>query len=343
MNIALHISEDDFQNFGINFNLQVALTLANTHPEDHYILIFDHPIHLNELPINCTTVLTGPVIKNRLSYYYWYEFKLPSILKKYNAAVFIPHPECFSSKIKLKQLYIIQQHTNKKSVVKQRNKDIEKAAAILNVPKEFSPSSKFIDQTYNVPYGMPEIFEPLLFDAKEAIKKQYSFEHDYFFAIIPPGEKTFLKTMLKSFSHFKKWQKSSLKLIILTAPHSIDDFHLYKFREDVTLKYFQQTTIAERASLLAASYCNIVMNEIDLISSVKCASPSILVGKNENLFDDASLYAAADEKSLSKQMITVYKDEYLRNQLIQESASLAVNYTWNQAAAIVYKAITSIQ
>lgn len=343
MNIAFHISEDDLYEFGINFNLQVAVNLARAHAENHYILISDHAFDYPALPENCTTVLTGPAIKNRLSNYYWYTFKLPAVLKKYNADIFIPQHNCFNGSLKLKQLYVIQQNPAGKSFIRQQHKDLAKAAAILHITKSYIPSSKFTDKVFEVPYDMPEVFHPYNFIEKEAVKKQHSHDNDYFFAIIRPGQESFSKTLLKAFSHFKKWQKSSLKLIILTEQLGIPDFHLYKFREDVEIKYVQQTSIKERAALLASSYCNMLMNEKDLISSVKCGSPSILVGDKENLFDDAALYATADEKSLSKQMILVYKDEYLRNQLIREAGSLAQIYTWQNAADIVYKAISSIQ
>lgn len=343
MNIALHISEDTFETWGINFNVQIALTLASSHKENRYFLLLDHPQELNELPENCTKILVGPAIKNRLSLYYWYQFKLPSVLKKIHADIFIPHHNCFSKKLKPKQFYTIQQTDKNKSFLRQQHKDLQLANGIFQLLKSDKIPSKYIDKTYEVSYGFAPIFRGYSFTEKEHIKKEYSDENDYFFAVVPTGEETLIKTLLKAFSHFKKWQKSSLKLIILTDVLGISDFHLYKFREDVEIKYRQQTSLDVKAALMACSYCNIMMEQKDIIASVRCLTPSIFISDKEHVFDDAALYATADEKSLSKQMILVYKDEYLRNQIIRECESTALLYTWENAAEIVYNAISSIQ
>lgn len=343
MNIALHISEDTFRHYGLNFNLQISLNLAFAHPEDHYILMLDHPFETGMLPSNCTTVLMGPAIKNRLSLYYWYQFKLPAVLKKYNADIFFPQHNCFCSKTKTKQIFTLQQSEKQKAFVKQQYKDQESANAVFSTLKKEKLPSKFIDKTFDIPYGLPDVFHPYTFAQKENIKKENSKESEYFFAIIPSGEEAFIKTLLKAFSHFKKWQKSSLKLIILTEKLGIDDFHLYKFREDVEIKYARHTDLNLQAALIASAYCNILIDEKDVVASIRCSSPSIFISENENAFDDAALYASGDEKSLSKQMILVYKDEYLRNQIIQETELSAPHYTWQNAANIVYKAISSLQ
>ncbi|MEO5967799.1 MAG: hypothetical protein ABIP69_06030, partial [Ferruginibacter sp.] len=85
MTIAVHISSKIKNDFFLN----CFLSYASQNIDDHIILISDGKFNVSKtLPVNCTPVSLEPLIKNQLLKYYWYNFKLPSILNRYSADVY---------------------------------------------------------------------------------------------------------------------------------------------------------------------------------------------------------------------------------------------------------------
>ena len=332
MTVAFHISEDPFAVYGGNFNFNIAVALATINTVDHFILIYDSVPPPVSVPANCTIVQLSPLIKNNLSKYYWYNIKLPAVLKKYSVDIFFPHHGSFCSSTSVKQFFVIHDKSDVQT------KLISKAAVVLQtVPDNFKLNRKIIETRF----GFDKSFKPLSFSEKETIKQRFSEEREYFFTRILPADNERMRTLLKSFSHFKKWQRSSLKLIILTDKNPVADLHLYKFRADVKIIFEKDISVSERSELISASYATIAYDQIAAIAAVKCSSPVIYISSSENLYGDAMLYALQDEKNISKQMIHIYKDEQLRNSIIEESALLSSKYTWENTAVAVNEAIES--
>src|ERR1700709_1229022 len=96
MTIAVHIAVPEVQNdLSTNFIYNCFIILAATFPGNHYIFIFDKPFSpalITEK--NITPVLAGPQTKNRLMQYYFYNFKLPRLLNKYNVDYFVSAEVC---------------------------------------------------------------------------------------------------------------------------------------------------------------------------------------------------------------------------------------------------------
>ena len=84
MTVAAHITSDK-ENV-LSFLSDHLPVLASKNLDDHFIFFTDkiYPPATFKGG-NITQVLISPQIKNSLLLYYWYNYKLPALLKKYNA------------------------------------------------------------------------------------------------------------------------------------------------------------------------------------------------------------------------------------------------------------------
>jgi hypothetical protein len=205
-----------------------------------------------------------------------------------------------------------------------------------------------IDQKkLSVIYGGPsKIFQPVYDEIKIFIKEKYTEGKEYFVyrgVIILPNN---IIPLLKGFSLFKKRQKSSMKLVLLGRIAWHNDFdkiiNTYKYREDVIV--INDATITEEPEILAAAYAMIQPytsnNLLFLFDAMQCHVP-VLTENNpvfKDITSDAVLYFdSAKEIDIAERLMLIYKDEALRNGLIEKGKNLIEDYNWKRTMEIVRK------
>src|SRR4029079_8716372 len=72
------------------FTFEVFKYLTINHPEHQFIFIFDRPFDRRFIfSSNITPLVTGPPARHPLLWKYWYDVKIPLILKKHKTAHFL--------------------------------------------------------------------------------------------------------------------------------------------------------------------------------------------------------------------------------------------------------------
>ena len=99
MRIAVNtrfLLSDYLEGYG-HFLQEIFSRLVKAHPEHEFIFIFDRPFDQKFIfGKNVTPIVAGPPARHPLLWKYWYDFKLPAVLKKYKADVFFS-PDGFCS------------------------------------------------------------------------------------------------------------------------------------------------------------------------------------------------------------------------------------------------------
>ena len=76
------------------------------------IILFSYSTSLLQHPLigskNITPVLLGPVLKNRLLKHYWYQFKLPRVLDRYRADVYVNQDKMACLRTGTAQMMIVE-------------------------------------------------------------------------------------------------------------------------------------------------------------------------------------------------------------------------------------------
>src|SRR5689334_13802185 len=213
------------------FVFEVFKYLTSSYPEHEFIFIFDRPFDKRFLfSPNIIPVVVGPPARHPLLWKYWYDFRIPSVLKKYKADVFVSvdglcslrtHvPRClvvhdvaflhYPSHIKRSHLYFFKKYIPK---------FLQKAKSIATV-SEFSKKDilshyKTGAEKINIVYSAAkEIFKPITAEIARATKEKYTSGNEYFLYIGAIHPRKNLVNLLKAFSIFKKRLKSNMKLVL---------------------------------------------------------------------------------------------------------------------------------
>ncbi len=353
MTIAVHIPSDK-----INGLLHTtALIFAAQHSDDHFI--FFNEKDLSFPAGNCTQVIISPKLKNKLLRHYWYNYKLPSLLKRYNADAFISGAGMISLKADLDQYLVFEEEVfasekNANSYYKKifRNallkvkmifvaEDIFKTNAAVHLPE--------IENKIKVCYhGFGEKQVQLPYTEQQKIKDEHTEGYDYFLYPVTNTSSEYLITVLKALSLFKKRQRSSLKLVLLLKQNIgeyglIEDFKNYKYRDDVMLIKDRKdiTPDITRSAYAMIYFCEYAQMNTTL-KAMYAGIPVIAEATplNDVIFGSMVLSAENNAGALAEKMMFIYKDEEERNRLMATGHSFTYKYDAQAAAEAIWSGVT---
>ncbi len=198
-----------------------------------------------------------------------------------------------------------------------------------------------------VPASASSSFQPLSWSERQAVKMQYTQGKEYFIANAKSNTEATFTSLLKAFSAFKKWQHSSMKLVVcgkLSFTQTTEwkeKINSYKYRDDVVMiSAEEETSIALLASAYAFLHTSPQQADvISLLEAMQCETPCLSFSTNdikEYAGDAAILIDNNDYEQLSDKMILLYKDEALRSRLIEEGKKQAQLYTREKALQMLY-------
>ena len=349
MNIVAHLpalSEPEF-NGTQGLIVETSFLQVNQRSEHKFIIITDKR-SAEQFPFysNMETIILKPVSKNGLLKKIWFDVKLPIILKKVRADLFISFHNACSSTVSIPQYMFVQ------DLEKAKKTHIKKAQFLL-VPNNLM-KKELIEK-----YGVPEkkitvvypsankMFEPINEEEKAIIKNEYSEGKEFFlFNSIFSRKQDFID-LLKSFSHFKKRQQSNFRLLLTIAINPFFEKSLagYKYRSDV--KFIDTNNKHEQVLITASAYAVVLpfnSNEdlMAALNTMRSGVPVIAVKNSvvNEVAEDAALYAETEAtKDVGEKMIQVYTNESYRSKLIGKGKELAAIYTDEKAAKILWQSI----
>lgn len=353
MTIAVHIPSDKAG--GLLHTS--ALLLAAQHPDDHFIFFSEKA--LNPGSGNCTQVIIAPKLKNRLLRHYWYNYKLPSSLKRYNADAFISTAGMISLKADIDQYLVFEEEifkpeksTNnyykkiyKNALLKAKkifvSEELFKANAIDHLPEGESR----IKVCY---HGFGEKQGQLSYPEQQKIKDAHTEGYDYFLYPVTDTSSAHLITVLKALSLFKKRQRSSLKLVLLLKQNIgefelIKDFKNYKYKDDVIFIKDKKDISSEiiRSAYAMIYFCEYAQMNTAL-KAMHAGIPLITeaTALSSALFAGVTLSAENSPGPLAEKMMEVYKDEDGRNRLAATGHSFTYKYDAQAAADAIWSGVT---
>ena len=349
------------------FLYETFIRITKDHPEHEFIFIFDRPADPKFIfSSNVKTVVTGPAARHPLLWKLWYDVKVPAILRKYKADIFVSCDGFCSLSAKIPQCLVLHDLAflhypsfNKKSHLlfykRYTPKFIAKAKMVATV-SEFSKqdiitSYKTDTDKINVVYnGVKEIFRPLTTEEKEWVKNTYTEGKPYFVYTGSIHPRKNLINLLKAFSAFKKRQQSGYKLILAGRlawkyESFIKDLKSYKYRNDVVLTGYLDES--ELVKVTGAAYAMVYPSlwegfGVPTLEAMRCDVPVITSSHSamQEITKDAAVYADPDDyQDIADKMMLLYKDENLCAAKINHGRVVVQQYTWDQTADLLWKTI----
>lgn len=363
---AIFLQNNPSEGYG-HYITEVLKRLIQLHPDDEFILLYDRPWLKNIFTAtNVTEVLVPPSARHPLGFTFWYDVKAPLALRKRKPDVwlqpygfcsltsrvpqvlmihdlaFLHHPQYISWYHRLYYRWLTPAFARK-------------ARSIITVS---AFSKQDIMQHYRIPESKIRVipgaarygFMPLDWEARQAVKDGYADGREYFLFVggIHPRKNLF--HLLKAFSQFKKWQHSSMKLLVAgrKAWHSddlLEKLNTYKYREDVVLLGYLPDDQLQRVT--AAAYALVYPSWFEgfglpILEAMQSGTPVICSNTSsmpEVAGDAALLIDPADTDAIAKEMLNLYRNEGIRNALIEKGHQRAAGFSWDTTTQQVYQAL----
>jgi len=285
-------------------------------------------------------------IKPGFFYQYRLEKKVVQIIKKIKADVLFSFDAILNSTCSQSAfMSSLNKKQNFSATKLQRLKTIFVLSEIVKATliEKHKVDVKKIKMLYGGPSG---IFVPVSEEQKTLIKEKYTGGKEYFFYLRnTKNAKVIL--LLKAFSFFKKRQKSEMKLLIVEKMSPKAEFDklisTYKYRDELVI--VNPSNEIEEAQLVASAYAIIesyIEHGLFVFNAMKCGVPVLIPGLSPlaTITGDAVFYFESENyEDIADKMMLVYKDELLRNRLIEKGKELVNQYSWEKTAEVVWQSL----
>ncbi len=341
--------------------------ITKKYPEHEFIFIFDRSVDKQFVfEKNVRTVVTGPPARHPLLWKFWYDVKIPAILKKYKADVFISCDGFCSLTTRVPQCVIIHDLSflhfplfNKKShslfYKKYTAKFLNKASSIatvsefskLDIIKNYKIAPSKIDIIYS---ASKEIFHPVSEEEKRITKNKYTESKDYFVYTGAIHPRKNLLNLLRAFSVFKNRQQSNLKLLLAGRlawkyDSFLENLKTYKYKSDVVMTGYLEED--ELVKVIGSAYGLVYPSLLEgfgvpVLEAMGSEVPVITSSNSsmQEIAGNAALYADPQNyNDIADKMMLLYKDERLRKELIQNGKNIFSQYSWSRTADLLWQTI----
>lgn len=156
--------------------------------------------------------------------------------------------------------------------------------------------------------------------------------------------------LLKAFSVFKKRQQTNMKLVLTGRlawkyESFTESLQTYKYRNDVVMTGYVPED--ELVKIIGAAYSLVYPSLLEgfgvpVLEAMQSDVPVItsVNSSMQEIAKDAALYAdATNFADIADKMMLLYKDEKLRNQLIEKGRLVATEYSWDKTANLLWNCI----
>ena len=362
MRIAVNtrfLLNDYLEGYGY-FIYETFKRITAAHPGHEFIFIFDRPYDEQFVfGSNVKAVVTGPPARHPLLWKLWYDIKVPVLLRKYKADVFVSCdgfcslgtkvPQClvlhdlaflhYPSFIPKSQLLYYKRYTPK-MLAKAKVIATVSAFSKKDIISQYGTAADKINIVYS---AAKEIFQPLTNEEKQAARTKYTSGKEYFVYTGAIHPRKNLVNLLKAFSLFKKRQQSSMKLVLAGRlawkyDSFVKNLKTYKYRDDVVMTgYVNEEEIRK---LVGAAYAMVYPSlfegfGVPVLEAMQCDVPVItsLYSSMQEIANEAALYADPESPAdIAEKMMLLYKDEKLRGQLIEKGRVTGKQYSWDLSA-----------
>ena len=358
--------KDKLEGFGY-FAREVFVRIASNHPEHKFYFIFDRPVDEGlTFPSNVQTVVIGPPARHPVLWKIWYDIRMPLFLKKIKAGLFVSPdgycslhtsiPQCmvahdlgflhYPDAYKKSHLLYLKYYTPR-FLKKARRVATVSQFSKQDLLAQYRIKPEKIDIVYS---AVKESFAPLEPAAQDAVRENYTAGMAYFIYAGSIHPRKNIVNLLKAFSIFKKRQQSSMKLVLAgRMAWKNNAFHellkTYKYRDDVVVTgYIDEGALA---ALIASSYALVYPSffegfGVPVVEAMQSGVPA-LTSENSSMQEiggEAGLYFdPSSPADIADKLMLIYKDEGLRNRMIEKGFDIAKTYSWERTANLMWESM----
>jgi glycosyltransferase involved in cell wall biosynthesis len=352
------------------FTFEIFKRITQNHPEHEFIFLFDRPYSPEFIfSENILPVIICPPARHPVLWYVWFEFSVPSALKKYNANVFISPDGYLSLKTPVPSIAVIHDIN-----FHHRPEDLpylsrtyyrrfftiyaKKADRIITVSEyskqdimnSYSITSDKVSVIYN---GANSSFRPLTPEEIIKVRNTFTGGDPYFVFVGNMHPRKNVPRLLQAYDLFREkitgsyrmvivgekvFMTSEIEKVIKQMKHAkdiiftgwLDPGSLCEVMGGATALTFLPLFEGFGIPVVEAMY-----SDIPVIASNMTSLPEVA--------ENAAIYANPyDIHSMAEMMVKIATDENLRDDLIKKGRIRRQNFSWDKTAEGVWACIEKI-
>lgn len=342
------------------FTYRTLEKIVQQHPEHEFIFFFDRPYDPSFVfGTNVTPVVVSPQARHPILFYIWFEWRIPFLLKKYKADLFLSPDSQTTLNTSIPSCLVMHdlafehypQHFKLSHRLYWRHysplfaRKATRLATVSTYSKEdiasrYHVSPDKIDVVYN---GAHDEYKPLDSATREEVKKQYAEGCEYFVFAGALHPRKNIVSLLEAFIVFKKKHRSNMKLVIVGRMAWKYDAVLemkesMPFKDEV--KWVGYMDVAELSKVIGAAYALVYASlfegfGIPILEALQCNVPAIVSNTSsmpEVAGDAALLVDPTNVADIAEKMGMIYKDERLRGKLMAAAPAQVEKFNWQRSA-----------
>ena len=349
------------------FTLETLRRIAQNHPEHQFIFFFDRPYDKDFIfSENVTPVVAGPPARHPFLFYIWFEWRIPRLLKKHKAGLFLSPDGYLSLRSKVPQLAVIHDlsfvHRPKDLTPLMRRhynfffprfaKKAKRIATVSNYSKNdiirtFNVDSSKIDIVYS---ANVKNLKPLAPAAQEKVRETYTSGSPYFLFVGALHPRKNITGLLQAFELFKTRNESDMKLLVVGGKmHKTGEIFntLEKLicKDDVV--FAGRVADEELHKIYGAAFAMAFIPffegfGVPVIEAMSAGTPVICSNTTSlpEVGGDAALYVdPANIAQIADAMQTLVKSPELREQLIAKWLEQKSEFTWDETDRLLWESM----
>lgn len=352
------------------FTHEVVKRIVQNNPEHEFYFFFDRKYDSKFIyGDNVTPIVINPPARHPFLYYLWFEFGVKKALRKHNIDVFLSPDGYLSLGSDVKQISVIHDLSfvhypedlpflNEKYVNHYFPKFAKKASKIITVSeysksdieKSFGISEDKITVAHN---GIGDFFQPILEEKKEETRSKFTNGKEYFLFVSALQPRKNVTKLFEAFDQFKKETKSDVKLLMVGEKYWWNKeikqvFDAMTYQSEVIFTGHIQAEDLKNVygAGLALTYVSYFEGfGIPLVEAMKCELPIISSDKTSlpEVGGEAAIYVNPfSTEDIKNGMLRIFKDQSLREELIENGKSRAQLFSWDKTAKIVWDTIVEV-
>jgi len=352
------------------FSYETLRRMVQAHPEHIFYFIFDRT-YSEEMVFgeNVVPITLSPPTRHPILWFLWLEFRLPGLLRRINADLFLS-PDGFISLRSGKPTCAVIHDIN----FEHRPKDLPfltrkyyrffiprfaRKATRLATVSEYSrrdiinsydiPEEK-IDLVYN---GASKTFYPIEKRKAESVREKYTGGAPYFVFVGSVHPRKNIVNLLKAFQLFREEYKGAFKLVIvgkkIFMTRGVEE-QIQKMNNGSDVIFTGRLSSEDLNDVMAAAWALTFVPffegfGIPLVEAMNCEIPILTsnVTSLPEIADNAAIYAEPESPgSIRDGMVRIVKEEGLREQLVKNGKERRNLYSWDNTANELWNTIEKV-
>ena len=349
------------------FTFETMKRITRSHPEHEFIFIFDRP-YAEEFVFsdNVTPVVLSPQARHPFLFYLWFDHRIPQLLKRHHADLFVSPDGYLSLKTDVPQLAVMHDLS-----FLHRPQDLpwlkswyynyffprfaKKAARIATVSNyskqdianSFHIDASKIDVVHN---GIKQNTIKLDDTATTTIRKRYSDGSPYFLYVGALHPRKNIQGLLQAYELFKPEDSNHVKLLIVGGEmHKTggiaDTYKMMRFSNEVV--FTGRVPEEELQQLFAAALALVYVPFFEgfgmpIIEAMNAGIPVICSDTTSmpDVGGDAVFYASPDNVlEIASAMKENSSNPDLREQLIIKGFKHKEKFSWDKTSSLLWRSI----